>query len=175
MSEAGKSMTLNLSPQEDVALRENTPMRNSAETGVKAMTTPSMVQRWEQDSRGDWYTCDLGDWCKSADVSTLEARCAELERVEAVNQGLRGQHARDSAELRSLCAARDEYRKERDEWKSAASEFHLERDKAEAERDAFKLVLDDEVAENLAYMDKAGNLPDENITKVMYQIGKAHV
>lgn len=48
---------------------------------------------------------------KIATPATVLALIAEVE-------GLRAQHGRDSAELRSLCQARDDARKERDQLKA---------------------------------------------------------
>jgi len=42
----------------------------------------------------------------------------ELRRLSAVEEGFRSQHDADSRELRNLCAARDEARRERDELRS---------------------------------------------------------
>ena len=43
---------------------------------------------------------------------------AERDRLKTEVEGLRAQHCRDSAELRSLCQARDDARKERDQLKA---------------------------------------------------------
>lgn len=43
---------------------------------------------------------------------------AERDRLKTEVEGLRAQHCRDSAELRSLCRARDDARKERDQLKA---------------------------------------------------------
>lgn len=43
---------------------------------------------------------------------------AERDRLKTEVEGLRAQHGRDSAELRSLCQARDDARKERDQLKA---------------------------------------------------------
>lgn len=42
------------------------------------------------------------------------AALVEIDRLKAENDGLRGQHDRDSGELRKLCAARDSARRQRD-------------------------------------------------------------
>lgn len=42
----------------------------------------------------------------------------EIERLRALADGWCDQHQRDSAELRALCAARDEARAERDELRA---------------------------------------------------------
>lgn len=43
---------------------------------------------------------------------------AERDRLKTEVEGMRAQHGRDSAELRSLCQARDDARKERDQLKA---------------------------------------------------------
>lgn len=43
---------------------------------------------------------------------------AERDRLKTEVEGLRAKHGRDSAELRSLCQARDDARKERDQLKA---------------------------------------------------------
>lgn len=55
---------------------------------------------------------------------------AERDRLKTEVEGLRAQHGRDSAELRSLCQARDDARKERDQLKVEVERLNEEYDKA---------------------------------------------
>lgn len=68
-----------------------------------------------------------------------EKRGAERDKFKTEVEGFRAQHGRDSAELRSLCQARDDARKERDSLKaevkalrSKAKEFYSQCEKYDA-------------------------------------------
>ena len=56
------------------------------------------------------------EYALSANPAAVLALIAEVE-------GLRAQHGRDSAELRSLCQARDDARKERDQLKAEVEQL----------------------------------------------------
>lgn len=70
-------------------------------------------ERWPQDD--DWFEPELYgaimDYVKSVSPATILSLLSEIE-------GLHAQHGRDSAELRELCSARDDARKERDSLKA---------------------------------------------------------
>lgn len=64
-----------------------------------------------ESSEGESISDAWEDFESSANPAAVLALIAEVE-------GLRAQHGRDSAELRSLCQARDDSRKERDQLKA---------------------------------------------------------
>lgn len=82
----------------------------------------------------------------------------DAERCKLLGEcnGLREQHARDSAELRSLCAARDDARKQRDTLRA-------ELERVQLQHDSLKAALHDEITANLAFREKGGALPDEDM------------
>lgn len=59
---------------------------------------------------------DNGDYVALSDYGMAVPPAVVLDLIAKV-EGLRAQHGRDSAELRSLCHARDDARKERDQLK----------------------------------------------------------
>ena len=73
----------------------------------------------EDDRIGKTHT----EYALSANPADVLALIAEVE-------GLRAQHGRDSAELRSLSQARDDARKERDQIKAEVERLNEEYDKA---------------------------------------------
>ena len=64
-----------------------------------------------ESSEGESISDAWEDFESAANPAAVLALIAEVE-------GLRAQHGRDSAELRSLCQARDDARKERDQLKA---------------------------------------------------------
>lgn len=60
---------------------------------------------------------DNGDYVALNDYGMAVPPAVVLDLIADV-EGLRAQHGRDSAELRSLCQARDDARKERDQLKA---------------------------------------------------------
>ena len=64
-----------------------------------------------ESSEGESISDAWEDFESGANPAAVLALIAEVE-------GLRAQHGRDSAELRSLCQARDDARKERDQLKA---------------------------------------------------------
>lgn len=82
----------------------------------------------------------------NAIANSIRRGIAEIERLRAEVEGLREQHRRDSAELRRLCAARDEQRdgrllaleravaaeRERDALRARIEALVIERDHAQA-------------------------------------------
>lgn len=69
------------------------------------------VELWR--SIADCHQPENTKFIAAANPAVVLALIAEVE-------GLRAQHGRDSAELRSLCQARDDARKERDQLKAEA-------------------------------------------------------
>lgn len=69
------------------------------------------VELWR--SIADCHQTENTKFIAAANPAAVLALIAEVE-------GLRAQHGRDSAELRSLCQARDDARKERDQLKAEA-------------------------------------------------------
>lgn len=69
-----------------------------------------------ESSEGESISDAWEDFESSANPAAVLALIAEVE-------GLRAQHGRDSAELRSLCQARDYARKERDQIKAEVEQL----------------------------------------------------
>ena len=76
-----------------------------------------------ESSEGESISDAWEDFESAANPAAVLALIAEVE-------GLRAQHGRDSAELRSLCQARDDARKERDQLKEEVERLNEEYDKA---------------------------------------------
>lgn len=79
------------------------------------------VELWR--SIADCHQPENTKFIAAANPAAVLALIAEVE-------GLRAQHGRDSAELRSLCQARDDARKERDQLKAEVERLNEEYDKA---------------------------------------------
>lgn len=71
---------------------------------------------------------DNGDYVALSDYGMAVPPAVVLDLIAKV-EGLRAQHGRDSAELRSLCHARDDARKERDQLKAKVEELHKDADR----------------------------------------------
>ena len=69
-----------------------------------------------ESSEGESISDAWEDFESAANPSAVLALIGEVE-------GLRAQHGRDSAELRSLCHARDDARKERDQLKAEVEQL----------------------------------------------------
>lgn len=76
-----------------------------------------------ESSEGESISDAWEDFESAANPAAMLALIAEVE-------GLRAQHGRDSAELRNLCQARDDARKERDQLKAEVERLNEEYDKA---------------------------------------------
>lgn len=61
-----------------------------------------------------------------SDVEIIRNAGTTIAQLLAQAEGLRCQHQRDSAELRALCAARDEARDERDALRARIAELSRE-------------------------------------------------
>lgn len=81
----------------------------------------SLAKNWSGEiGEDDWYTACCFDKPKFSVLDAeFIAKCepGSVLALIAEVEGLRAQHGRDSAELRSLCQARDYARKERDQLK----------------------------------------------------------
>lgn len=78
-------------------------------------TNGSAQQQIAMTTGTDWMRAD--EQCANADFIAAANPAAVLALIAEV-EGLRAQHGRDSAELRSLSQARDDARKERDQLKA---------------------------------------------------------
>lgn len=82
----------------------------------------SLAKNWSGEiGEDEWYTACCFDKPKfSVPDAEFIAKCEPglVLALIAEVEGLRAQHGRDSAELRSLCQARDDARKERDQLKA---------------------------------------------------------
>ena len=82
----------------------------------------SLAKNWSGEiGEDDWYTACCFDKPKFSVLDAeFIAKCepGSVLALIAEVEGLRAQHGRDSAELRSLCQARDDARKERDQLKA---------------------------------------------------------
>lgn len=81
-----------------------------------------LAKNWSSEiGENEWYTSCCFDKPKfSVPDAEFIAKCepGSVLALIAEVEGLRAQHGRDSAELRSLCQARDDARKERDQLKA---------------------------------------------------------
>lgn len=97
---------------------------------AEAATKCYGAMRVEKDYNGVYQVVGAGSWKilsawhtpdgKSKDNAEFYAAASPVAVLELIAEvdGLRVQHSRDSAELRSLCQSRDDARKERDNLKS---------------------------------------------------------
>ena len=94
----------------------------------------SLAKNWSGEiGEDDWYTACCFDKPKFSVLDAeFIAKCepGSVLALIAEVEGLRAQHGRDSAELRSLCQARDDARKDRDQLKAEVERLKEEYDKA---------------------------------------------
>lgn len=93
----------------------------------------SLAKNWSGEiGEDDWYTACCFDKPKFSVLDAeFIAKCepGSVLALIAEVEGLRVQHGRDSAELRSLCQARDDARKERGQLKAKVEALHKDADR----------------------------------------------